>query len=365
MAYEPNPVKQESNYTDPITGQQFYDNDPLTGQVRKHSVQKPNFNDISKYTVTGKMLWNRKVEVIPHLVEGLIPQIGLIIIGGTGGIGKSAFCRQLAAAIALGEPDFLGYPLRPSSRKAIYVSTEDGEIATANLIRKQNPSPSNLDDLDNLYFIHEPDKILNKLEECCRQLRPSLIVIDCLADIAGGELDFNSTNRIRAELEKYNNLAKKYETAIVFIHHVSKAAEKNSPGKNNLLGSVSFSDKARLVLEFRADSNDSSKVNVSIVKTNYLPPEAKDLITVYEFRDMLYYRTGIFRSRHGLSTNKNIDHQSLINNLLAKKPGASSRKIADILSHQGYPIGKTKVAELMKNCPLSEPVGNSVDGQLE
>ena len=61
------------------------------------------------YTL-GELL-DRPTTTVPQLISPLLPRQGVAMLAGSSDTGKSSFLRQLALAIALGEQDFLGFPI--------------------------------------------------------------------------------------------------------------------------------------------------------------------------------------------------------------------------------------------------------------
>ena len=60
----------------------------------------------------------------------------LCALVGESDTGKSSLLRQLALSLVYGDSDFLGFKLKESCRNVIYVSTEDGEMATSVWLNK-------------------------------------------------------------------------------------------------------------------------------------------------------------------------------------------------------------------------------------
>ena len=88
--------------------------------------------------ITGEMLLSRNIREIPTLLDPLLPKSGLVCLAGSSDTGKSAFLRQLSMSVSAGSKTFLGMRLNVVHHSAIYVSTEDDEIANAYLVARQN-----------------------------------------------------------------------------------------------------------------------------------------------------------------------------------------------------------------------------------
>ncbi len=251
----------------------------------------PQVDANDNYEITAEELLNRKVESIPCLIEPIIQQVGLAAVAGSSDVGKSAFLRQLAFAVASGEPDFLGFPIRAKHRSAIYVSTEDDEQATSyllnslNKIRKRTPA-----DCAPLRFIFDTHDLPAQLDKRLTARPADLVVIDAFGDLYGK--DQNSSNQIRAFLHEYSQLAQKHQCLFLFLHHVGKRTEDEAPSKHHLIGGQGFEGKMRLVIELRLDLHDPARRHLCLVKGNYLPSEWKQDSFVLDFQNFLFSNTG-------------------------------------------------------------------------
>lgn len=239
-------------------------------------------------TFSAKELIERKLEKIPCLVDPIFPKVGVCAIGGASDTGKSSFLRQLAINIAIGNNDFLGFELKPEHQKAIYVSTEDDDRAISFLLN-QHSKHSNLESIcyEGLTFIFQTYDLINTLEKILSKNPVDLIVIDAFTDLYGKSM--NDSNQVRTFLNKYSQLAQKYECLIIFLHHTGKRTEQYVPSKHNLLGSQGFEAKMRLVIEIRSDNYEPNKRHLCIVKGNYLSAEYKSKSYVLLFDENLNF----------------------------------------------------------------------------
>ena len=116
--------------------------------------------------ITGEMLLNRNIRVIPTLLNPLLPKSGLVCLAGSSDTGKSALLRQLSMSVSAGLKTFLGMRLNTEHRSSIYVSTEDDETANAYLIARQNIdlklSPQSL---TGLRFMFDSEDVVTELDQ--------------------------------------------------------------------------------------------------------------------------------------------------------------------------------------------------------
>jgi RecA-family ATPase len=192
---------------------------------------------------------------------------------GRNGSGKSTLLRQLVIDIVTGEPDFLGFPINAVHRSAIYVSTEDLESETIYLLKRQ-ASKYTPDQLKGLRYIFGNEyELKDKLDEALINKPADIVVIDCFSD--GFPADLKDTQRIRAYLNPFQDLAQKHKCLILFLHHTGKRTENTEPNKNNLLSGQGLEAKMRIVFELRADLMHPQFRHLCIVKGNYLPANYK------------------------------------------------------------------------------------------
>lgn len=240
-------------------------------------------------TVSGFDLYNRKVDKIPMLIGNIIPKVGIWTLVGSSDTGKSMILRQMVISIAT-QHEYLDWNIFPEHRKTIFISSEDDELATAFLLKKQ--VPGNPQNLENIRFYFDSENIPEILERELEKQPADLIIIDAWGDVFGQNL--NDSALIRQTLNVYNRIANKYQCSIGFLHHTGKRTEKLVPSKNNILSGQGFEAKMRLVIELRTDSLDQNRKHFCIVKGNYLPKDYKDrsFVLKYEPETFLFTNTG-------------------------------------------------------------------------
>ena len=241
---------------------------------------------------TAHHLMSQEATEIPTLLSPVFPKQGLIALAGSSDTGKSALLRQFATAIACHEPDFLGFAIRATHHRAIYVSTEDDETSVRFLLHKQNEGNHfENEHFKNLKYIFEYENLLDNLHTQLTQEPADVVIIDAFADLFSGNL--NQNNEVRKFLNPFKTLSDTHHCLIIFLHHTGKATDKKAPSKHNLIGSQGFEGKMRLVVELRKDPADDRLRHFCIVKGNYLPPEYKSASFALRFDEhMLFQNTG-------------------------------------------------------------------------
>ena len=295
--------------------------------------------------ITGEMLLNRNIREIPTLLNPLFPKSGLVCLAGSSETGKSALLRQLSMSVSAGLKTFLGMKLNVIHRSAIYVSTEDDEIANAYLIARQNIdlklSPQSL---NGLRFLFDSEDVVEELDRRLTANPADLVVVDCFSDLYVGSM--NEGNQVRQFLMQYSQLANKHKCLVIFLHHCGKRTETFMPSKHNLLGSQAFEAKMRLVLELRSDIADVTYKHLCCVKGNYLSADYKSESIKLLFSEHLTFKeTGErvpFENLVPIDTNREAKYQRAIQ---MKEKGLTYEQIAQKLGYKD----KSSVTKLIQS----------------
>ena len=239
--------------------------------------------------ITGEQLLLMPYEKMPTLIEPILQQTGIACLAGSSDTGKSTLLRQLVIAIVTGATEFLGFLINAVYRSAIYVSTEDLESETIYLLKRQ-ASKYTPDQLKGLrYIFGNEDELKDKLDEALTMKPADIVVIDCFSD--GFPADLKDTQRIRAYLNTFQDLAQKHKCLILFLHHTGKRTQNLEPSKDNLLSGQGLEAKMRVVIELRADLMNPAFRHLCIVKGNYLPANYKRESFVLQFDEPNFHFT--------------------------------------------------------------------------
>ena len=296
---------------------------------------------LEKIFIPADKLFSQESKEEKFLVDKIIPIASLTGLVGESDTGKSSFLRQLAISIVYGDDDFLGFKINSGCKNVLYISTEDGSIATSDWLKKHlgQDLPNN-DLLSRLRFIYSTERIVSNLKEVVMTNCIDLIIVDSYADIFEGNM--NQSNEVRNFLNQFNNLANEYGTTIIFLHHTNKSAV-GKPNKKFISGSHGFEAKMRSVLYLTKDTNDDCLRNLSVVKGNYLSSKEKSECFVLEFNEQLSFKnTG---KRVPLNKLGEESYLELAKEL--KSSGKSYREIESILSEKGFEVSKSKLQRLM------------------
>jgi hypothetical protein len=168
------------------------------------------------------------------LIEGLWGAEAVGIVGGEPKSGKSFLALDMAVAVASATPCLRRFPVsRPGSvllfaaedAQAVVRQRLDGICACAGV---------RLADLD-LQVIIAPTLRLdleldrNRLDETVRSLRPILLVLDPFVRLH--RCDENVSAEVAPLLDYLRGLQRRYQTAVVLVHHARKGASRLRAGQ--------------------------------------------------------------------------------------------------------------------------------------
>lgn len=284
-----------------------------------------------------------------YLIDGLIAvgEVGLVV--GPSDTGKSILTRQIALSIALKRENVLGLKLNTIYNRSIVVSTEDNKASWKEKIEKYGLKEDERNELANLSIVFDERFTPKDLEEEIKKNPADLVVIDVFTDLFTG--DINNAISVRMFFKPYKAIAQKYGCAVIFIHHVSKKGEQSSPSKLNVSGSQGIEATMRYVLELRKDPNDVNARHLIITKGNNFTPQEKNISRKLKLLPTLEFEnTWETASIENLGSTKSYGTDPNVIERVIKlhTEKLSTRNISEKLAVEGIPLGKTRVAEIIK-----------------
>ncbi len=297
-----------------------------------------------KRLIPVKELFKEVAEEQSFLWGSFIPAGSIAMLCGPSDGGKTMLARQICIALAKGDEQLLSFKLSPKYKRSLYVSTEDSKSDWVVKMKKIGLKDQEIAVIgENMLLVTEYDELIKLLENELMHNPVDLVVLDVLSDVFTGDL--NSTQLIRGFLKHYKQLAEKFGTSFLFIHHLSKKGESSgSPNKQNVLGAMGIESSMRSVIELRKDPNDMNIKLITITKGNYVSEAVKK--KVYKIKhgaNFLYESVGQDFSEIEQEKKDVSDEVVKLNG-----EGLTVREIATELEKKGNKIGKTKVAEIIK-----------------
>lgn len=162
------------------------------------------------------------------LMDGVIPERGLVGLYGKPSSGKSFVALDWACHIALGRP-WLGHAVQRAP--VIYIAAE-GATGMQKRLRAWMTHYGLYNDVPGLYFLLEPlyvreegvvEAFLEKLEY--EDLNPGLIVVDTLSRSFGGGEE-NASEDMGLFVDSVTKLALGRNLASLVVHHVNATANR-------------------------------------------------------------------------------------------------------------------------------------------
>ena len=230
-------------------------------------------------------LHGKPVPIRQWLVPDLVPAGTVTTLNGDGGTGKSLVALQLAVSTALGR-SWMGQSVTGGG--ALFISAEDDrdEIhrRVADVAAAEGVGLADLDKLtlrslagkDALLAIPTTGDVMAEtplflhLDKWLSEHRPTLTVLDTLADLFGG----NEVNRSQARqfIGMLRRLCLDHETTIILLAHPSLAGMSSGTGSS---GSTAWNNsvRSRLYLRRVKDGDgyeaDTDARELEVMKANY------------------------------------------------------------------------------------------------
>lgn len=180
-----------------------------------------------------------------YVVEGLIPR-GLTILAGRPKEGKSRWIREVACAVARGEPT---YGRATTAGTVLYLDLEsDYATARADLATITAAPPA---DLHIVCALDQGDAGLTQLRGWIELLQPVLIVLDVLQRWRGPRA--SSYARDYDDSQKLKTLADEAHAALVVLTHTRKSAAKHP--LDSIAGSTGLTGAADAILVLARQGN--------------------------------------------------------------------------------------------------------------
>lgn len=161
------------------------------------------------------------------IVEGYLQRSTITLLIGDSGLGKTALAMLLALCASMGRP-FLGN--RTAPLRVLVIDLENGVVPIVDLIQR----------LVHFLRIEDvPDCLLLATEATAEnfpalieEAQPDLVVVDSMTALDPFVEEKNST--ARARLQEWKALARRFDCAIVFVHHIRKPSSKPGEGPASL-----------------------------------------------------------------------------------------------------------------------------------
>ena len=228
--------------------------------VANATVIKTN-NRIGGFSViTGIEADKIKLKDTVEIIETIMPENAITILGGTTGANKSYLAMQMAMSIANGEDEFLGFRINRKNLKVLYVDTEVGEQRLVRRYR-QLASQFNWKASDNIIWIAKDDKsnVYNDIESAIKRFKPDIVIIDCLYNTCDNE-DISKNANISKVTDRITELRTNYDITVFCIHHMNKYGHQDGLIIDRIAGGSALQNWAEHILLISRTNEASSRL---------------------------------------------------------------------------------------------------------
>lgn len=177
---------------------------------------------------------------VTWLIENILPESGIGLLSGDGGIGKTWLMMHIAQAVAGGAQVFHNFPVKQGP--VLYWDEESTDIMVRDRIQRLHaPMPMLTDNLPIIWHIGEGWKINDeecfaKLKAEIKEVKPALVCIDSL--IAIHDCDENSAVDIRQRVfGPLVRLRHEFGCGFLIAHHTRKPTQIQSSNNHMVRGS--------------------------------------------------------------------------------------------------------------------------------
>jgi hypothetical protein len=183
-----------------------------------------------------------------------VPSVGVTILGGSPGSGKTTLMMDMAASIILGDEILGDNPARQGS--ILFVSSDEPHTETQQKLI--NRGIADLEDGHMEIILNWDISQWAFLEDSVEEMRPACILIDSFNAIhRDPNFDENSA-QASYTIKKLERLSAKYCIPIILSHHLCKS--QDNKGTNKLRGSTAIAASCSSIMVLDSTSDGTKKL---------------------------------------------------------------------------------------------------------
>lgn len=213
------------------------------------------------------------------LVEGLLTEDGLGLVTGRPGTGKTQLTLQLAADLATGRDDFVGFALPAKPKKVLYLSLEMSAYQlqhfTVPLRRMYHE-----EEIKNLVIYGKGEPLFlnqeqgqNLFTSWLDEYRPDVVFVDSLSQAT---TDLSGDEEMTALFAYLKGLRKVHKFGMIFVHHHRKKANdavsrKQANAQSDIYGSYQIAATIDFALDLEDRNDENGYLDLHLLKARYRP----------------------------------------------------------------------------------------------
>lgn len=201
---------------------------------------------------------SRRVPETDWLVEDMLVRAEATALVADGGVGKSWITMALALAVAGGEDNFLGLPLKRHG-PVLYVDEENSADLVLQRLKALGMDDRHRKNLDYIWYggvdlLNEPEKLLEEATE----LEPELIVVDSLSRVMLGAEENSNTDMTKLMRGGIVPLARETGASVVLVHHT----DKNGTGMRGATSLRNAADQVISMIPAMSNGRPTGSLNI-------------------------------------------------------------------------------------------------------
>lgn len=228
--------------------------------------------EVLAVTTTAKKLMSRGLPDITWIVQGIIPDRSIGIIGAAPSAYKSFLSLHLVHAVSLGENFLENFETTEST--CAYIDEENGAPMLYKRLQQLKAGYFYRDDPENLHLVINGGLKLDNQEdagvflEVIRKLRPRLVIMDSMVRFLEGEE--NESTNVRLVFETAKLIREEIGCTVIVLHHITKSSAGGKPDMFSLRGSGDFAALADFIIMLQ--SGKDGIIKVSTEKNRWIDP---------------------------------------------------------------------------------------------
>ncbi len=224
-------------------------------QVLAKVASAMKYDASSDETALVESLENFEAESFTYVLSPLVALQEVTMLTGDGGQGKGLFTCMLAAHVSKGSMSAIGASDLAEAAGVLFFNREDlpGKVLRPRL-------EAHGADLSRIKLVRQSTSgkgfdfgKVRLFEDAIAKHRPTLVIIDNVSTFSQRGTDSDNQAQVVRELEPIAELARKYDCAILIVHHHNK--------KGGIMGSVGYQTIVRNVITMEEQSESERIIN--------------------------------------------------------------------------------------------------------